>query len=67
MINDIVGEMKLFSIDFYYNKCSPANIVSLHRLGEVDRVRTMMDTEKEKSIKVTMPNGRMFKFVEGND
>lgn len=32
MINDIVGEMKLFSIDFYYNKCSPANIVSLHRL-----------------------------------
>ena len=67
MTYNTIGTMKLFPIEAYYNKDSLANIVSMRKLSELDGVRIAMDTEKEKSIKVTTKEGKVFIFSEGDD
>ena len=62
-----LGTMKLFPMVSYFNKSSLANIILMKKLSEVEGVRITMDSQVEKSIKVTTKEGQVYVFNQEKD
>ena len=62
-----LGTMKLFPMVSYFNKSSLANIISMKKLSEVEGIRITMDSQVEKSIKVTTKEGQVYVFNQEKD
>ena len=62
----LVGRLKVFPVDAYYNKRCIANIVSLKKLSQVKGIRIWMDSRMGNSIDVCLDD-KTYVFKEGAD
>ena len=67
IVYDNIGDLMLLPLKIFFNENSIANILSLKHVADIPGVYITMDTRKEKSMTVHLPNGKEIKFMEYTD